>query len=64
MLATIPLGALTQLYAGTTPEVEKISGPGKYLVPWARIGGAAAPTNDEKEWKKCWEWCEEQTKDV
>ena len=58
------MGALTQLYAATTPGVEQLSGPGRYLVPWARLGGAAVPTNDFTEWKKCWDWCEERIKDL
>ncbi|KAG1804970.1 uncharacterized protein HD556DRAFT_1327644 [Suillus plorans] len=36
----VSLGALTQLYAGTTAEGANLNG--KYLVPWARIGNTHA----------------------
>ncbi|QRV85242.1 short chain dehydrogenase [Ceratobasidium sp. AG-Ba] len=53
-------GALTQLWAGTTPDIEQLNG--KFLIPWARIGDAGAFARDEQLAKKLWNWCEEQVK--
>ncbi|KAG9077246.1 hypothetical protein FRC06_009012 [Ceratobasidium sp. 370] len=55
-------GALTQLYAGTTPEPEHLNG--KFLVPWAQIGDTGPIAKDEKLGEKLWSWCEEQVKHV
>ncbi|KAF7288179.1 NAD-binding protein [Mycena chlorophos] len=51
-----PLGALTQLWAGTTDEGAKLGG--KFLYPWARVGEmpAIAPGAEEQ----LWSWCEDQ----
>lgn len=57
-----PLGALTQLYAGTSPETGDANG--EYFIPWARRGKATALTGDPETGKKLWEWCEEQVKDI
>ncbi|EIM82656.1 NAD-P-binding protein [Stereum hirsutum FP-91666 SS1] len=51
-----PLGALTQLYAGTMPEGAKFNG--KYLIPWARLGTATPESQDPKLGKKLWEYME------
>ncbi|KAI0309863.1 hypothetical protein OF83DRAFT_1071382, partial [Amylostereum chailletii] len=51
-------GALTQLWAGTSPEGAEFNG--KYLVPWARLGEANPPTQDPKTGERLWEWLEEQ----
>ncbi|KAG9077456.1 hypothetical protein FS749_010650 [Ceratobasidium sp. UAMH 11750] len=55
-----PYGALTQLYAGTTPEGSKLSG--QYLIPWARLSKSRADTRDEEAGRKLWAWLEEQVK--
>jgi retinol dehydrogenase-12 len=55
-------GALTQLWAGTSPET--VDHNGKFLIPWARVGTPLAKTNDEKLAEEVWEWCEEQVKDL
>jgi hypothetical protein len=55
-------GALTQLWAGTSPE--GLSFNGKYLWPWARIGKAPAQAQDEKLQEEVWKWLEEQVKVV
>ncbi|KAF8594162.1 NAD-binding protein [Ceratobasidium sp. AG-I] len=55
-----PFGAITQLYAGTTPEGVELSG--KYLSSWARVSSPRADTGDEQAGKKLWEWLEEQVK--
>ncbi|EPQ54653.1 NAD P-binding protein [Gloeophyllum trabeum ATCC 11539] len=57
-----PMGALTQLYAGTTPDAAALNG--KYLKPWARIGKARKETDDPETARRLWEWLEEQVKDV
>ncbi|KAF7324561.1 NAD-binding protein [Mycena kentingensis (nom. inval.)] len=51
-----PKGALTQLWAGTTPEGESLGG--KFLFPWARVG--VNPPEDPSAGKDLWKWCEEQ----
>ncbi|KAJ7499662.1 NAD-P-binding protein [Mycena latifolia] len=48
----LPMGALTQLYAGTTAAGAELNG--KYLIPWARIGTA----------NPLWTWLEEQVASV
>jgi len=57
-----PLGATTQLYAGTAPEAASLNG--EYFIPWARHGSARKDTNDAAAGKALWEWIEEQVKDV
>jgi len=52
------LGAITQLYAGTTPDAKELNG--KYLIPWARIGKAREDVTDEKLGEKLYSWLEEQ----
>ncbi|KZO91584.1 NAD(P)-binding protein [Calocera viscosa TUFC12733] len=58
LLHPTPFGALSQLYAGTMPEGEKLSG--KYLVPWARLGAPNPKTQNEEEGKKLWNWLDAQ----
>ncbi|KAG1723243.1 uncharacterized protein EDB91DRAFT_1173181 [Suillus paluster] len=55
-------GALTQLYAATSPEAANLNG--KYLVPWARVGSPRQETQDAQLGKALWEWLEEQVKDI
>ncbi|KAG5652888.1 hypothetical protein H0H81_003251 [Sphagnurus paluster] len=57
-----PLGALTQLYAGTSVEGKTFNG--KYLIPWARIGSAISAANDPQQSKQLWEWAEEQVASI
>ncbi|KZV62189.1 NAD(P)-binding protein [Peniophora sp. CONT] len=59
LLHPAPWGALSQLYAGTMPEGDKLNG--KFLIPWARVGGTNKATQNEVEGKKFWSWLEEQT---
>lgn len=56
------MGALTQLWAGTTPEGADLSG--KYCIPWARVGEAKKGTGDPDVGRKLWEWLEEQVKNI
>lgn len=51
-----PHGALTQLWAGTSPEAASLNG--KYLIPWARVG--TPRSNDPELGKELWTWLEEQ----
>jgi len=62
LLYPVPYGALTQLYAGTSPEGKDFNG--MYLIPWARIGEARADTQDSKVGQELWTWLEEQTQGV
>ncbi|KAJ6570277.1 hypothetical protein DFH09DRAFT_1154526 [Mycena vulgaris] len=55
-------GALTSLYAATSPEMNNANG--KYLIPWARIGKAHPGTLSAELGEKLWAWLEEETKDV
>ncbi|KAH9480641.1 Short-chain dehydrogenase [Psilocybe cubensis] len=61
ILWPLQYGALTQLYAGTTPEGAELNG--KYLIPWARIGNNLA-TATPKLGEELWNFMEEQIKDV
>ncbi|KAF8815943.1 NAD(P)-binding protein [Phlegmacium glaucopus] len=57
-----PYGALTQLWAGTSPQGTELNG--KYLIPWARVGQATSVANDPKLSAELWTWLEEQVKDI
>ncbi|KAJ3535556.1 hypothetical protein NMY22_g6435 [Coprinellus aureogranulatus] len=56
------LGALTPLWAGTSPEGANMNG--KYLVPWARYGNPNPIVLDEQARKELWTWLEEQVEKV
>ncbi|KAI0710962.1 NAD(P)-binding protein [Earliella scabrosa] len=62
MLYPAPMGALTQLYAGTTVEGANLGG--QYLIPWARVGKAKRETEDPEVGRRLWEWLEDVVKDV
>ncbi|KAF8603277.1 NAD-binding protein [Ceratobasidium sp. AG-I] len=51
-------GALTQLYAATTPNAAGLNG--KYLVPWARHDVPRHDTQDALACQMLWEWLEAQ----
>ncbi|KAH7094068.1 hypothetical protein BKA62DRAFT_721343 [Auriculariales sp. MPI-PUGE-AT-0066] len=53
------IGALNQLYAGTSPEAMNLNG--KYLIPWVRLG-ELPETLDVGE--KLWGSLEELAKNV
>ncbi|EJU00114.1 NADP-binding protein [Dacryopinax primogenitus] len=57
-----PLGAVTQLYAGTAPEAASLNGV--VFHPLGEAGPARADTDDLALGKALWEWLEEQVKDV
>ncbi|KAF8193004.1 hypothetical protein BJ912DRAFT_961718 [Pholiota molesta] len=52
-------GALTQLWAGTSPEGVDLNG--QYLIPWARVGTGNKAAKDPKLAQELWDWLEEQT---
>jgi len=56
----VEVGALTQLYLATSPEVESKGIKGQYLWPVAKIhmDGASSLAKDEAEQKRYWEWSE------
>ncbi|KAJ6482235.1 NAD(P)-binding protein [Mycena vulgaris] len=62
ILYHVSLGALTQLYAGTTPEALQLSG--KYMIPWARVGKAHADSDNPEQAAKLWDWLDVQVKDL
>ncbi|KAF8231771.1 NAD(P)-binding protein [Tricholoma matsutake] len=55
-------GAVTSLWAGTSPEGAKLGG--KYLVPWCRIGQPHPATQDPELGRQLWEWAEEQVENI
>ncbi|KAF8193003.1 hypothetical protein BJ912DRAFT_961714 [Pholiota molesta] len=57
-----PYGALTQLWAGTSPEGADLNG--KYLIPWARVSAANKVAKDPKLAGDLWKWLEEQTEKI
>jgi NAD(P)-dependent dehydrogenase (short-subunit alcohol dehydrogenase family) len=57
MMFTSPIeGALTQLYAATSPKVDELDIKGQYLVPVAQIGEKSKFAQDEELAKKLWTW--------
>ena len=60
MLHPAPLGALTQLYAGTSPQGADMNGT--YLIPWAREGPVRKEAMDTKLAEEMWDYMEEQVK--
>lgn len=54
VLYPVPMGAYTQLWAGTSEEGEGFGG--KYLVAWARVGKADPRAGDEQSWDKLKQW--------
>ncbi|KAI0056632.1 NAD-P-binding protein [Artomyces pyxidatus] len=62
MLYDIPFGAITPLYAGTSPEAAKLNG--KYLTAWARVTLPNEKAINPQLESKLWEWSEEQVRDI
>lgn len=62
LLYEVSQGALTPLYAATSPEAASLNG--KYLVPWARVRPPKQETQDPQLGKALWDWLEEQVKDA
>lgn len=65
MLAAPPLGAITQLYAGTSPDVTIEKDAGGYFIPWARRGHVKrAEGLDDATGEKLWAHCEKLLEDA
>ncbi|KAJ6546641.1 hypothetical protein DFH09DRAFT_926935 [Mycena vulgaris] len=62
ILYPVRYGALTQLWAGTTEAGAALGG--KYLIPWARVGKAAAGAEDPKAGTALWTWLEKQVAEI
>ncbi|EIW52752.1 NAD-P-binding protein [Trametes versicolor FP-101664 SS1] len=62
LLFPAPMGALTQLYAGTMPQAARLGG--QYLIPWAREGLAKKETDNVELGRTLWIWLEDAVKDV
>ncbi|KZV84375.1 hypothetical protein EXIGLDRAFT_291125 [Exidia glandulosa HHB12029] len=62
LLAEPWMGAITQLYAATSPEAADMNG--KYLMAYARVGIANPKADDVQTGEKLWTWLEEQVKDI
>ncbi|VDB84625.1 unnamed protein product [Peniophora sp. CBMAI 1063] len=60
ILYPAPMGAITQLWAGTAPDAADHNG--KFLIPWARVGPTPAKAQDSALGEKLWSWLEEQCK--
>ncbi|CDZ98222.1 Dehydrogenases with different specificities (related to short-chain alcohol dehydrogenases) [Phaffia rhodozyma] len=59
MMYPSAMGALTQLWGGTSPEGKDLGG--KYLIPWAKVGDASPCATDETLGRDLWQWFESQT---
>ncbi|KZV62250.1 NAD-P-binding protein [Peniophora sp. CONT] len=61
MLYPVPMGALTGLWAGVSPEGANLNG--EFLIPWARVGPAPEKSLDPALAGKVWSRLEELCKD-
>ena len=55
-----PMGAINQLYAGTSQKLTKTDS-GKYFIPWAREGKLAKDLQEPELADKLWKFLEEDT---
>ncbi|KZV84369.1 NAD(P)-binding protein [Exidia glandulosa HHB12029] len=62
MMADPWMGAITQLYAATSPEAADLNG--KYLIPYARLGRPNPKADDVRTGTDLWKWLEEQVKEL
>jgi retinol dehydrogenase-12 len=62
ILWPVEFGALTQLWAATSPEGLNMSG--KFLWPWAREGCMPWTATSLELQAKIWEWCETQIQNL
>ncbi|TBU25108.1 NAD(P)-binding protein [Dichomitus squalens] len=60
MLYPTPIGAITQLYAGTAPEA--LNHNGEFFIPWARVGRCRPEAYDDELGEKLWKWLEDEVK--
>jgi len=56
-----PMGAITGLYAATSPELKQ-GDSGRYFIPWARAGTPDKGTQDLDLALKLWDFLEEDVK--
>ena len=61
MLFPAPMGALTQLYIGTSPDT--LSHNGRWFIPWAREGEFQGAKSAGELGPELWAWVEEQAKE-
>jgi|SRR5271156_4921510 len=62
MLFPTPMGAINQLYAGTSPELT-LKDSGKYFIPWVRAHPPNSNLNENIELAdKLWDFLENDTK--
>jgi hypothetical protein len=54
------LGALTQLYAGTSPDLT-MADSGRYFIPWARPGVPRKGMQDVDLAMKLWDFLDKET---
>ncbi|CAK4343859.1 unnamed protein product [Aphanomyces euteiches] len=50
------VGALTQLYVATSPDIEKNEWQGQYFTPIAQLGEASALSRDPQQIDRLWKW--------
>jgi retinol dehydrogenase 12 len=60
MLHPAPMGAITQLYAGTSPELT-VKDNNQYFIPWARRANPKKGTQDLDLANRLWEFLEKDT---
>jgi retinol dehydrogenase 12 len=60
ILFPTPFGAITQLYAGTSPELT-MKDTGKYFIPWAREVKPSRGVQDPALADKLWAFLEKDT---
>ena len=56
-------GALTQLYAATSPEINEKNYRGKFFVPNGEIGNPIAKAQDDELAEKLWKYTEDLIND-
>lgn len=60
LLYPAPMGAITQLYAGTSPKLTRADN-GKYFIPWARVAEPKKGVQDIALAEKLWDYLEKET---
>jgi len=60
LFAPTPMGAINQLYAGTSEQLKKADS-GKYFIPWAREGKVAQALLEQDLADKLWKFLDEDT---
>lgn len=60
LLFPTPMGAITQLYAGTSPKLTRADN-GKYFIPWAREAIPRKGVQDIALAEKLWAYLDKET---